>query len=107
MLYKELKEYYLDVSSRIAEFEKRNISQNTLTKKSSGKYSFWIFFYSALDFFLLTIKLISIQFNKKSYALIYTQANLCAFENNHLVTEVIHLMIGIRIRAPLYLVLPV
>lgn len=82
MLYKELKEYYLDVSSRIAEFEKRNISQNTLTKKSSGKYSFWIFFYSALDFFLLTIKLISIQFNKKSYALIYTQANLCAFENN-------------------------
>jgi hypothetical protein len=79
---KKVQEYYLDVSSRIAEFEKRNVNSNFLVKKGTGNYAFSIFLRSILDLFLLTIKLINIRFNKKSYALIYTQANLCAFENN-------------------------
>lgn len=83
MLYEELKNYYLDVSSRITEFERPNSNSISIVKSGSRNYAFRIFLRSILDLFLLTIKLTSIKFSNKQYSLIYTQANLCAFENNH------------------------
>src|SRR5690554_4174680 len=82
MRYKELKEYYIDVLRRISKFEKRESSPIILLSKKARKSIFYIFFLSFLDFLELTLKLIIIRFNKKPYSLIYTHANLCAFENN-------------------------
>jgi hypothetical protein len=100
MHFKEINAYYLDVSSRIAEFENSNVISNTSAKKSSKRSSLNFYLYSILDLFLLILKLIRIQFNKNSYSLIYTQVNLCAFENNQYKDRLLN---NIAIGNPIYI----